>query len=291
MLIKAKNDINLNYNNTNTILLKGKKIKENMKSFNKNLLTNVINHNSINNTSKKIDNLFEKKRNLKMNIKKFNNFHSISSISSKKLNDSKFNSFISSDIKKVHNDTNKIINNNILEQIIKKSEKNIDNKIYKEKGDYLNANKNQLKKFMTYSSKVKKIINENMRKNLGGMNTNLRNDNKLMQSNQKKSNIFFTINKTIIHNMNNTFHNSQKKYFKKNINNSTDEANNEGQISPNSILKNSLDNNNSQNLYNGNFKKKIFSKCKITNNYSMNNSKFSSVLKTNPNDRISKKSK
>ena len=291
MLIKAKNDINLNYNNTNTILLKGKKIKENMKSFNKNLLTNVINHNSINNTSKKIDNLFEKKRNLKMNIKKFNNFHSISSISSKKLNDSKFNSFISSDIKKVHNDTNKIINNNILEQIIKKSEKNIDNKIYKEKGDYLNANKNQLKKFMTYSSKVKKIINENMRKNLGGMNTNLRNDNKLMQSNQKKNNIFFTINKTIIHNMNNTFHNSQKKYFKKNFNNSTDEVNNEGQISPNSVLKNSLDNNNSQNLYNGNFKKKIFSKCKITNNYSMNNSKFSSVLKTNPNDRISKKSK
>ena len=91
--------------------------------------------------------------------------------------------------------------------------------------------------------------------------------------------------------MNNTFHNSQKKYIKKNINNSTDEVNNEGQISPNSILKNYLDNNNSQNLYNGNFKKKLISKCKITNNYSMNNSKFSSVLKTNANERISKKIK
>jgi hypothetical protein len=112
-----------------------------------------------------------------------------------------------------------------------------------------------------------------------------------MQSNQKKNNIFFTINKTIIHNMNNTFHNSQKKFFKKNINNSTDEVNNEGQISPNSLLKNSLDNNNSQNLYNGNFQNKLISKCKITNNYSMNNSKFSSVLKTNANERISKKIK
>ena len=291
MLIKTKNDININYNNTNTILLKGKKIKEKMNSFNKNLLANVISHNSINNTIKKADNLFEKKRNLKMNKKKFNNFHSISSVSAKKLNDSKFNSSISFDTKKVHNNTNKNINNNILEQIIKKSEKSLDNKISKEKGDYLNANKNKLKKFMTYSSKVKKVINENMSKNLKRLNTNLRNDNKLMQSNQKKNNIFFTINKTIIHNMNNTFHNSQKKFFKKNINNSTDEVNNEGQISPNSLLKNSLDNNNSQNLYNGNFQNKLISKCKITNNYSMNNSKFSSVLKTNANERISKKIK
>ena len=121
-----------------------------------------------------------------MNKKKFNNFHSISSVSAKKLNDSKFNSSISFDTKKVHNNTNKNINNNILEQIIKKSEKSLDNKISKEKGDYLNANKNKLKKFMTYSSKVKKVINENMSKNLKRLNTNLRNDNKLMQSNQKK---------------------------------------------------------------------------------------------------------
>ena len=69
-----------------------------MKSFN--LLNNIINHNSINDTTIKINNLFDIKRNSKINKKKFNNYHSISSVTDKKLNDSKFNSSISFDIKK-----------------------------------------------------------------------------------------------------------------------------------------------------------------------------------------------
>ena len=89
--------------------------------------------------------------------------------------------------------------------------------------------------------------------------------------------------------MNNTFNNTQNKNFKANINKSIEGVNNEGQISPNNILKNSLENNNSQNSHNYiNLKKNLLSKCKITNNHSMNNDKFSSVLKTNPNDKISK---
>ena len=288
MLIKSKNDSILNFNNNNTILNRGKKINEKMKSFNKNVLTNIISHNSVNNTSiKNNNNLFDKKRNLKMNKKKFNNFHSISSITEKKLNDSKINSSVSFDIKKLYNDSNRnISNNNILEQYIRKSEKSVDKKINKEKSDFLNKNKNKLKNFMTYSSKVKKIMNENMNKNLKNMNINLRNDNKLAHSNQKKNNIFFTINKTIIHNMNNTFNNSHNEYCK--TNNSNEELNKEFQNSPNSLLKNSIDNY-SQNLYNGiNLKKKLIAKCKIANNYSMNNNKFSSVLKTNANEKISK---
>ena len=288
MLIKSKADTNLINNNTNIVLHKGKKNNEKIKSFNKNLLSNIINHNSI-----KINNLFEKKRNLRINKKKYNNYHSISSVTEKKLNDSKFNSSVSFDIRKLHNDTNKNNNNkNILETYVKKSEKNTENKILKEKSDYFDKYKNKLKNFMSYSSKVKKIITKNLNKNLKNLNNNLNlrndNNNKLINSNQKKNNIFFTINKTIIHNMNNTFNNTHNKHCLTNINNSNEDLNDEARISPINMLKNSIDNN-STNLYNGiNLKKKLLARCKITNNYNLNNNKFSSVIKTNPNDKIKK---
>ena len=288
MLIKSKADTNLINNNTNIVLHKGKKNNEKIKSFNKNLLSNIINHNSI-----KINNLFEKKRNLRINKKKYNNYHSISSVTEKKLNDSKFNSSVSFDIRKLHNDTNKNNNNkNILETYVKKSEKNTENKTLKEKSDYFDKYKNKLKNFMSYSSKVKKIITKNLNKNLKNLNNNLNlrndNNNKLINSNQKKNNIFFTINKTIIHNMNNTFNNTHNKHCLTNINNSNEDLNDEARISPINMLKNSIDNN-STNLYNGiNLKKKLLARCKITNNYNLNNNKFSSVIKTNPNDKIKK---
>ena len=288
MLIKSKADTNFINNNTNIVLHKGKKNNEKIKSFNKNLLSNIINHNSI-----KINNLFEKKRNLRINKKKYNNYHSISSVTEKKLNDSKFNSSVSFDIRKLHNDTNKNNNNkNILETYVKKSEKNTENKILKEKSDYFDKYKNKLKNFMSYSSKVKKIITKNLNKNLKNLNNNLNlrndNNNKLINSNQKKNNIFFTINKTIIHNMNNTFNNTHNKHCLTNINNSNEDLNDEARISPINMLKNSIDNN-STNLYNGiNLKKKLLARCKITNNYNLNNNKFSSVIKTNPNDKIKK---
>ena len=284
ILINSKKENNLNSNNSNSIFPYGKvKIQKNMKSFN--LLNNIINHNSINDTTIKINNLFDIKRNSKINKKKFNNYHSISSVTDKKLNDSKFNSSISFDIKKKYNENekkdNKSINNNIFDKYIKKSEKKNNNKKSKESND--NMNKNKLKYYMTYSTKVKKIINENMNK-MKNINKNLRNDNKLVNSSQKKNNIFFTINKTIIHNMNNTFSNSNNNNCITNINNSEEEINNEAPFSP-SLTKKTIDN---TDLYNGfNLKKKIIERCQMNNNYNLNNKLF--VSKTNANDKITKK--
>ena len=276
-LVKQQNDINLKHNNTNTILPHSKiKIqKKNLRSNNK-ILGNIIINNSMNNTTMKINNLFEKKRNLKMSKKKYNNYHSISSITDKKLNDSKFNSSVSFDLKKLkltenEKSVNTSINNNFFEQYMKKNEKNIDNTNgFTEKSEYFNKNKNKLKSFLTYSSKVKKIINENFKKNIKNIN-NIRNDNKLANSNRKKNNIFFTINKTIIQNMNNTFNNN----INKNCLTNPEDFNNDTQFSPGAK----------------NIKKKLISRChlsNIANNSNLNNNKIN-VLKIYPNNRIAKK--
>lgn len=281
---KQQNDYNLNNNNTNIVLphTKIKIQKKNIKSFNKNILGNLIVHNSVNNTSMKINNLFEKKRNQKIiNKKKYNNYHSISSITEQKLNVSKFNSSVSFDIKKLKlNENEKSIsssmNTNYFEQYMKKSEKNLDNNnSYKDKSDYIN-NKNKLQYFLNYTSKVKKIINENFKKNAKNMNNNnIRNDNKLINSHKKKNNIFFTINKTIIQNMNNTFNNNTNKNCLATNNNNSEDSNNDEQSSPNTI----------------NIKKKLIARCHLSN--MSNNTKFSNnkigVLKTNPNERTIKK--
>ena len=160
----------------------------------------------------------------------------------------------------------------------------MDNKIFKEKTNFLKKNKNKLKYLM--SSKMKKIINENMNKNLKSMNNNIRNDNQLINSNKKKNNIFFTINKTIIHNMNNTFNNSNNKNCFTNTNNSEEVITNETQLSPS--LTKALNEN--INLYNViNLKKKLISRSNaIINNFNNNNYKYS-ALKANVNDRINKK--
>ena len=288
--MKIPNNNKYNINNTNSILKHGKiKIQKNIKSFNKILLGNIITHNSIHGTNSKMNNLFDKKRNIKLNKKKFNNFHSISSVAdTTKLHEtSKFNSSISFDIKKLRlNENDKSINkNNGLEKKVKKkTENSMDNKIFKEKTNFLKKNKNKLKYLM--SSKMKKIINENMNKNLKSMNNNIRNDNQLINSNKKKNNIFFTINKTIIHNMNNTFNNSNNKNCFTNTNNSEEVITNETQLSPS--LTKALNEN--INLYNViNLKKKLISRSNaIINNFNNNNYKYS-ALKANVNDRINKK--
>jgi hypothetical protein len=185
----------------------------------------VVCHNSVNNTTLKINNLFEKNNKLKMN----NNNNSINLVNDKKLIDIKFKSSYSLDLKKCNSENEKIANKYIFGQLGKKSENSID-KIYKEKTEYNNKNRNKLKYFMSYSNKVRKIINENMNKKI---NNNIRNDSKLMNSNQKKNNFFFTINKTIIHNMNNTFNNSNhNKHCLSNINNSKEVLDNRAQYSP-----------------------------------------------------------
>jgi E3 ubiquitin-protein ligase HUWE1 len=290
-LLKLQNENNLSnnnyYNNINKVFPhRINKIKKNINTFNKKILTNIISHNSVNNTSAKLNNLFERRRNLKINKKKNKNYHSISSVTDKKLNDSKFNSSVSFNIKKLklnENDkpVNRSLNNNIFAQFIKNSEKSSDKKDNKDKND-----KKKLKYFISYSSKVKKILNENMNKNLKNINNNIKNDNQLINSIKKKNNIFFTINKTIIHNMNNTFNNSSNKHYITNINNSTEEMNNDTQFSP-YFPKNTIDN---SSLHNGvNLKKKLISRCNLSNkyNYSINNNRFS-TLKTNVNDRFGK---
>ena len=55
------------------------------------LLANIINHNSFNNYSLKLNNIFDKKRNIRINKKKMNNYHSISSVTDKILYENKFN--------------------------------------------------------------------------------------------------------------------------------------------------------------------------------------------------------
>ena len=283
-IIRIPNDNYLNNNKTNSFFHHGKiKIQKNIKSFNKILLGNIINHNSLHNTKK--NNLFDKKRNIKLNKKKYNNYHSISSVvDTTKLHDSsKFNSSVSFDIKKLKlNENDKSINkNNILEKIIKKTNNTIENS---KKNNFLKNNKNRIKYFMSYTFKMKKLINESMNKNLKNMNNNIRNDNKLNNSNKKKNNIFFTINKTIIHNMNNTFNNSNNKNCYTNTNNSEEVINNDTQRSP-CKQKNSNENTNLYNVIN--LRKKLVSKSNaIMNNYNINN-KYS-VLKANINDRIKK---
>ena len=276
-LLKFQNDNNSNHNNTNKIMpYANKNYQKNIKSINKNCITNISTHNSVNNTSTKINNLFDKKRNLKLNKKKHKNNHSISSVIDKNLSDNKFNSSVIFNIRKLklnenEKSINKSLNNNILERYIKNSEKTINNK---EKND-----KQKLKYFISYNSKGKKINNQNLK----NINNNNKNDNQLINGNQKKNNIFFTINKTIIHNMNNTFNNSNNKHYITNINNSTEEVNKDIQFSP-LLLKNKNDNNN---LYSGiNMKKKILSRCQISNNYNIkNNSNRVPLLKINENDK------
>ena len=280
-LLKLQNDNNLNHNNTNKIFPYGKKkLQNNIKSFNKNYLSNIITHNSVNNTSTKINNLFDKRRNLKLNKKKNKNYHSISSVTDKKINNSNINSSISFNFKKLklnenEKSINKSLNNYTFEQYVKHSEKISHNK---EKKDT-----QKLKYFVSYSSKVKKFLNENANKNLKNIKNNtIKNDNPLINSIKKKNNIFFTINKTIIHNMNNTFNNSNNKHYVTNINNSTEDVNNNKQFSP-ILLKNSNDD---INLYNGiNLKKKILSRCHISSNYNISNNNRFPVLRTSVNDK------
>ena len=289
-LIKISNEQNLNnnlyINKNNSILQQGKIIKnKNIKTFNKSLLGNIISYNSLNNTHSKMSNLLDKKRNIKLN-KKYNNYHSISSVAdtTKIKEPNKINTSISSEIKKIKlNENEKSINkNNILEKFVLKTENNIynNNNIYKEKNHFLKNNNNKLKCFKSYTSKIKKIINENMNKNLKNSNNNLRNDNQFINSNKKKNNIFFTINKTIIHNMNNTFNNSNNKNYLSHINNSQEVTTNEKEYSSSQIKSSNEINNLNNNVIN--LKKKLLSKgiTKI-NKY---NNRYS-VTKTNINNR------
>jgi len=282
-LVKAQNDY-ANYNKTNTLLRHGnsKFNPKKIKSFNKILLANIISHSNYNNNSLKLNNLFDKRRNLRMNKKKMNNYHSISSVTEKILYENKFNSSVSFDVKKPKNNdmeksNNRNITANVIEQFVRKAENSIDNSSLKDKKD-----KNKLKCFMSYSSKVKKIITDNVNKNLKSINTNIRNDNYLM-NHKKKNNIFFTINKTIIHNMNNTFNNSNNKNFITNINNSTEDANND-LFSPN-LTKSTIANNNI--LYNGiNLKKRLVPGYQLINSNNANNNIKFSIIKSNINNRI-----
>ncbi len=289
-LIKISNEQNLNnnlfINKNNSILQQGKIIKnKNIKTFNKTLLGNIISYNSLNNTHSKMSNLLDKKRNIKLN-KKYNNYHSKSSIAdtTKIKEPNKINTSISSEIKKIKfNENEKSINkNNILEKFVLKTENNIynNNNIYKEKNNFLKNNNNKLKCFKSYTSKIKKIINENMNKNLKNSNNNLRNDNQFINSNKKKNNIFFTINKTIIHNMNNTFNNSNNKNYLSHINNSQEIITNEKDYSSSQIKTPNEINTLNNNVIN--LKKKLLSKgiTKI-NKY---NNRYS-VTKTNINNR------
>ena len=285
-LFKAQND-NVNYNKTNTLINNGNSRfnHKNIKSFNKILLANIIRHNNYNNNSLQLNNLFDKRRNLRINKKKMNNYHSISSVTEKVLYENKFNSSVSFDVQKPKNNDieksdNKTINSNIIEQFVRKPENSIDTHSLNEKKD-----RNKLKCFMSYSSKVKKIITDNVNKNFKSINTNIRNDNNLMNQ-KKKNNIFFTINKTIIHNMNNTFNNSNNKNCITNINNSSEETNNE-LFSPN-LTKSTIANNNK--IYNGiNLKKRLVPGYQLINSNNANNNIKFSIIKSNINNRIIKK--
>ena len=286
--IKTQND-HANHSKTNTMLHPGnsKIYTKNIKSFNKMLLANIINHNSFNNYSLKLNNLFDKKRNIRINKKKMNNYHSISSVTDKILYENKFNSSVSSDAKKPKINENEKSNkknakNNATDQALKRTENSIDINSLKDKNDN-SKDKNKLKYFMSYSSKVKKIITDNVSKNLKNINTNFRNDNKLV-NHKKKNNIFFTINKTIIHNMNNTFNNSNNnKNFITNINNSAEDTNNDI-LSP-SLTKSTIGNNNT--LYNGiNLKKKLVPGYQLINSKNMNNNIKFSIIRSNINNRI-----
>ena len=216
------------------------------------------------------------------------NYHSISSVTDKILGENKFNSSVNSDVKKPKNNenensNNKNIINNATDQALKRAENSIDINSLKDKNDNLNKDKNKLKYFMSYSSKVKKIITDNVNKNFKKINMNIRNDNKL-PNHKKKDNIFFTINKTIIHNMNNTFNNSNNnKNFITNINNSVEDANNDI-ISP-SLTKSTIANNNT--LHNGiNLKKKLVPGYQLINSNNMSNNIKVSIIRSNINNRI-----
>ena len=286
--IKNQND-HTSHNKTNTMLHHGnsKFYTKNIKSFNKMLLANIINHNSFNNYSLKLNNIFDKKRNIRINKKKMNNYHSISSVTDKILYENKFNSSVNSDVKKPKSHENeksnkKNTNNNATDHFLKRTENSIDINSLKDKNDNP-KDKNKLKYFMSYSSKVRKIITDNVNKNLKNINTNNRNDNKLM-NHKKKNNIFFTINKTIIHNMNNTFNNSNNnKNLNTNINNSVEDTNNDI-LSP-SLTKSTIGNNNA--LYNGiNLKKKLIPGYQLINSKNMNNNIKFSIIRSNINNRI-----
>ena len=286
-LIKSKNEISNNYNNTNIFLPQRKVgITKSIKSFKKILLNNILNHNNINSTNLKINNLIERK--MKSEMKNNNNYHSISTVTDKKLKDTKYNSSLILNLKKANNENDKIdskiLNNNIFEQFENKFEKSFD-KMYKEKVDFNSKNKNKLKYFMNYSNKERKVIKENINKNIDIIT---KNHNKLILSKQKKNNIFFTINKTIIHNMNNTFNNSNhNKHCLSNINNST-EVLDKREYSPN--LPKTYIGKNSTNSYNGiNLKKRLISGSNFASYYVMNKIP---VLKTNIyniNNKIEKK--
>ena len=285
-LIKTQND-HASHNKTNTMIHPGnsKFYTKNIKLFNKMLLANIINHNSFNNNSLKLNNLFDKKRNIRINKKKMNNYNSISSVTDKILYDNKFNSSVNSDVKKPKNNENEKSNkknaNCNTDQAVKRTENSLDINSLKDKND--NKHKNKLKYFMSYSSKVKKILTDNVNKKLKIINTNIRNDNKLV-NHKKKNNIFFTINKTIIHNMNNTFNNSNNnKNFITNINNSVEDTNND-MFSP-SLTKSTIGNNNT--LYNGiNLKKKLVPGYQLINSKNISNNIKFSIIRANINNRI-----
>jgi len=288
---RTQND-HASHSKTNTMLHPGnsKIYTKNIKSFNKMLLANIINHNSFNTYSLKLNNLFDKKRNIRINKKKMNNYHSISSVTDKILNENKFNSSVSSDAKKPKISENeksnkKNPNNNATEKVVKRTENSIDINSLKDKSDNP-KDKNKLKYFMSYSSKVKKIITDNVNKNLKNINTNIRNDNKLV-NHKKKNHIFFTINKTIIHNMNNTFNNSNSNNNKNlitNINNTVEDTNND-MLSP-SLTKSTIGNNNNT-LYNGiNLKKKLVPGYQLINSKNMSNNIKFSIIRSNINNRI-----
>ena len=287
IIMKISNDYHTMINKNNSTLKHGSRgMQKDMRTFNKHLFGTIINHNIFQKANSKTQTLFNKKKSIKLSKKKINNYHSISSVvDATKLNErSQHNSSISFVIKRINNnEKDKSINKKkLLERFVKKSENNSDNRLLKDKNEILKFHKNS-----------KKIIktSENLKKNLKNMNNNISKDIKLINSNNKrKNNIFFTINKTIINNMNNTFNNSNNsKNCLTNKNNSEEVINNDLQMSS-SLLTKTINDNNS--VYNAiNLKKKLISKgnslLNSNNTNNTNNNKYS-VLKININDKLTK---
>ncbi len=291
IIMKIANDYHTMINkNNSTLKHKSRGMQKDMKTFHKHLFGTIINHNTFQKANSKTHTLYNKKKSIKLSKKKIKNYHSISSVvDATKMNErSQHNSSISFVIKKINNNNEKdksINKKKLLERFVKKSENNSDNRLIKDTNELLKNNKNlQFHK----TSKKKITTNENLKKKLKNMNNNISKDIKLINSNNKrKNNIFFTINKTIINNMNNTFNNSNNsKNCLTNKNNSEEVINNDLQMSS-SLLTKTINDNNS--VYNAiNLKKKLISKGNsLLNSNNTNNNKYS-VLKININDKLIK---
>jgi hypothetical protein len=282
LFVKMPNDYNNNINKNNTILNARKnKLKKDIKTYSKQSLGSTLNHINPQKTNSKKKNLFTEKENIKLSRKKINNYHSISSVVDPKSiqERNKYNSSISFAIKKNNNnEKDRSINKKkLLQRLIKKTESNSDNRHIKDKNNILKKNKNI--KFLK-NSKMRAILNEKLKNNVNNVSNN--DGQWINSSNKRKNNIFFTINKTIINNLNNTFSNTNHiKHCLTNKNNSEEKSNNDIQISSSSLVKTTNDNNNLYNLIN--LKKNIISKSNgVLNNY--NNKKYC-ALKININDK------